>query len=237
MGFIYILKNPSFGDEWVKIGRTNQDDIMIRVNQLNSSEATPFGFRIYATYEVDDEIMMEREIHNLIDEIHYELRAREIIYGHSRTKEFFNVTPEKAYNIFKSIAIMRGDIDKLKIYPPNDENVREENFATNLSLGRNRARNTTFEMINIVPNTQLKFLSDGDYYCTTVDRKNKVRYNGEEFAISTLALKIGRENFGWTGSCVNGFEYFTFEGETLWNRRKRIELELNNEENDSLEDN
>ena len=235
MGFVYILKNPSFGDEWVKIGRTNQDDIMIRVNQLNNSEATPFGFRIYATYEVEDEKTMEREIHNLIDEIHYELRAREIIYGHPRTKEFFNVTPEKAYNIFKSIATMRGDIDKLKLYPPDDENVREENDATNLSSSRNRARNTTFEMINIVPNTQLKFLYD-DYYCTTINRKNKVSYNGEEFTISALALKIGKENFNWTGSCVNGFEYFTFEGETLWNRRKRIELELCNEENDSFED-
>lgn len=233
MGFVYILKNPSFGDEWVKIGRTGKNDIMVRVNQLNSSEATPFGFRIYATYEVDDDITIEREIHNLFDEIHYELRAREIVYGHPRTKEFFNVTPEKAYNIFKSIAIMRGDTDKLKMYPPNDENVREDNDAANLSSGRNRARNTTFEMIGIVPNTQLKFLYN-DYYCTTVNRKNKVSYNGEEFTISALALKIGRENFGWTGSCVNGFEYFTFEDETLWNRRKRIEL--NNEENDNLGD-
>ncbi len=234
MGFVYILKNPSFGDEWVKIGRTSQNDIMVRVNQLNSSEATPFGFRIYATYEVEDDITIEREIHNLIDEIHYELRAREIVYGHPRTKEFFNVTPEKAYNIFKSIAIMRGDIDKLKIYPPDDGNVKEENDATNLSSGRNRAKNTTFEMIGIVPDTQLKFLYN-DYYCTTVNRKNRVNYNGEEFTISALALKLGRENFGWTGSCVNGFEYFTFEDETLWNRRKRIEL--NNEENDNLEDN
>lgn len=235
MGFVYILKNPSFGDEWVKIGKTNQDDIMTRVNQLNGSEATPFGFRIYATYEVDDATIIEREIHKLFDEIHYELRAREIVYGHLRTKEFFNVTPEKAYNIFKSIAIMRGDIDKLKIYPPDDEDVQEENDATNLSFCRNRAKNTTFEMIGIVPDTQLKFLYD-DYYCTTVNRKNKVNYNGKEFTISALALKIGRENFGWTGSCVNGFEYFTFQDETLWNRRKRIELELNNDENNDRED-
>lgn len=234
MGFVYILKNPSFGDEWVKIGRTDKN-VMERVNQLNGSEATPFGFRIYATYEVENSKIVEQEIHNLIDEIHYELRAREIIYGRPRTKEFFNITPEKAYNIFKSIAIICGDIDKLKIYPPDDEDVKEENDATNLYSGRNRARNTTFDMIDIAPNTQLKFLYD-DYYCTTVNGKNKVNYKGEEFTISALALKIGRENFGWTGSCVNGFEYFTFDDETLWNRRKRIELELNNEENDNLED-
>ena len=236
MGFVYILKNPSFGDEWVKIGRTDQDDVMVRVNQLNSSEATPFGFRIYATYEVENSKTVEQEIHNLIDEIHYELRAREIIYGHPRTKEFFNITPEKAYNIFKSIATICGDIDKLKIYPPDDENVQEENDASNLSLGRNRARNTTFEMLDIKLNTQLKFLYNEEYCCTTVNEKNKVNYNGEIFTISALALKIGRENLGWTGSCVNGFEYFTFNGETLWTRRKRIESELNDGEIDIIED-
>ena len=48
-GVIYILTNPSF-KEYVKIGYA--DDVEKRLKQLNSTECTPFAFRIYATYEV-----------------------------------------------------------------------------------------------------------------------------------------------------------------------------------------
>jgi hypothetical protein len=50
--FIYILTNPSF-PEWVKIGYAH--DAKERVKQLNRSEAVPFAFRLYATYEVHKE--------------------------------------------------------------------------------------------------------------------------------------------------------------------------------------
>jgi hypothetical protein len=49
-GVIYILTNPSF-PEYVKIGYA--DDVNKRLAQLNRSECTPFAFRVYATYEVD----------------------------------------------------------------------------------------------------------------------------------------------------------------------------------------
>lgn len=231
MGFVYILKNPSFSDEWVKIGRTDQDDIMIRVRELNRSEATPFGFRIYAIYEVENSQMVEHEIHGLIDDIHFELRARETIYGQNRVKEFFHMSADSAFSVFKHIAILRNDIEKLKLYPPDNEAIKEEIEAATLFDRHERARNTTFEMLEIPQNTELKFLYDESYICRTVTDKNIVEYGNEKFTISKLALKIGRENFGWTGSSVNGFEYFTFEGETLWNRRKRLEEQSDNDEN------
>lgn len=53
-GYIYILTNPSFKD-YVKIGYA--DNVEERVKQLNSSECTPFAFRIYATYEVNARLM------------------------------------------------------------------------------------------------------------------------------------------------------------------------------------
>jgi hypothetical protein len=225
MGFVYILKNPSFGDDWVKIGQTNQDDVENRVNQLNQSEATPFAFRIFATYEVDDPLKVEREIHGLFDEIHYELRARETVNGRNRVREFFHISPESAFRIFNRIAAWRGDAAKLKLYAPNDEQREAEEEAETLSIRRTRARNTTFEMIGIEINTELTFLSDDSCVCRTLDSKNKVEYDNESFTITALALKIGKEKFDWTGSNVNGFEYFTFNGETLWNRRKRMECE------------
>lgn len=48
-GVIYILTNPSF-PQYVKIGYA--DDVDKRLKQLNSTECTPFAFRIYATYRL-----------------------------------------------------------------------------------------------------------------------------------------------------------------------------------------
>ena len=62
-GYIYILTNPSF-KEYVKIGYA--DNVEERVAQLNRSECTPFGFRIYATYEVGGRLK-DLPVHNLID--------------------------------------------------------------------------------------------------------------------------------------------------------------------------
>lgn len=49
VGSIYILTNPSFPD-YVKIGYSK--NVEERINKLNNSEAVPFGFRLYATYDV-----------------------------------------------------------------------------------------------------------------------------------------------------------------------------------------
>ena len=51
-GVIYILTNPSF-PQYVKIGYA--DNVESRLKQLNNSECIPFAFRIYSTYEVEDE--------------------------------------------------------------------------------------------------------------------------------------------------------------------------------------
>lgn len=52
-GVIYILTNPSF-PEYVKIGYA--DDVNKWLAQLNRSECTPYVFRVYATYEVDQRL-------------------------------------------------------------------------------------------------------------------------------------------------------------------------------------
>ena len=50
VGSIYILTNPSFLD-YVKIGYSK--NVEERINKLNNSEAVPFGFKLYATYDVE----------------------------------------------------------------------------------------------------------------------------------------------------------------------------------------
>ena len=69
-GYIYILTNLSF-QGWVKIGYA--DNVEERVAQLNRTECTPFAFRVYATYEVNDRLK-DISVHSLIDKLNPTLR-------------------------------------------------------------------------------------------------------------------------------------------------------------------
>ena len=64
-GVIYILTNPSF-PEYIKIGYA--DDVEARVKQLNNSEAVPFSFHIYATFDVTERLT-DIKLHKFIDTI------------------------------------------------------------------------------------------------------------------------------------------------------------------------
>ena len=109
-GVIYILKNPSFPD-YVKIGYA--DDVEERLRQLNSSECTPFAFRIYATYEVNTRLM-DKKIHSIIDKLNPKLRSIDEFNGQKRVREFYAMSAEDAYSIFEAIAEINDCTDKLK---------------------------------------------------------------------------------------------------------------------------
>lgn len=134
-GYIYILTNPSF-KEWIKIGYA--DDVEERVKILNSHETTPFGFRIYATYEVPKRLQ-DKSVHNLIDQLNPTLRSREVIGGKSRVREFYAMTPEEAYSILEMIAKINGLEEKLKLYKPTVQEEKDEANAEEVKkLSANR---------------------------------------------------------------------------------------------------
>ena len=95
-GVIYILTNPSF-PQYVKIGYA--DDLQKRLRQLNRSAALPYAFRAYATYEVNRRLT-DRALHSLLDKLDPTLRAIDTLDGKTRTREFFEMSAEDAYQIF-----------------------------------------------------------------------------------------------------------------------------------------
>jgi hypothetical protein len=66
---------------------------------------------------------------------------------------------------------------------------------------------------------ELVFIRDSRTACTVLNDSNQVEYEGEQFAISKLAMRL------LDVSAVNGFYYFSYEGENLWDRRARLERE------------
>ena len=99
-GVIYILTNKAFSN-LVKIGYA--DDLERRVAQLNSSDALPYPFEIYAYYTASCRLT-DLKLHTLIDKLNPSLRTRSTVNGRARVREFFELSPEDAYSILEAIA-------------------------------------------------------------------------------------------------------------------------------------
>ncbi len=135
VGKIYIFTNPSFPD-YVKIGYSK--NVENRLNQLNNSEAVPFAFRLYATYEVETQ-SADKVLHKIIDKLNADLRSVDTINDKVRVREFYLITPEDAYELLEDIAIISGTKERLHLYKPTKNEVQEEETAKkNGELAKNR---------------------------------------------------------------------------------------------------
>ena len=98
-GYVYILTNPSFKEDWVKIGMCSTP-VEQRVKQLDST-GVPLPFEIFATMQTSKYKQAEKLIHSFISKF-TNLRIRS-------NREFFNVKPEEALQIFKQVATVLDD--------------------------------------------------------------------------------------------------------------------------------
>ena len=67
MGYVYILTNPSFREDWVKIGKTRRP-VNVRSAELDNT-AVPLPFEVYATIKTEQYEKVERLIHKTIDRL------------------------------------------------------------------------------------------------------------------------------------------------------------------------
>ncbi len=89
-GYVYILTNPSFRKDWVKIGMTERP-VNIRSKELDNT-AVPLPFEIYATLKTAHRRKVENLLHGMIDDFDPNRRIR-------KSREFFNINPETALRL------------------------------------------------------------------------------------------------------------------------------------------
>lgn len=99
VGYVYILTNPSFREDWVKIGKSSRP-VDVRSKELDNT-AVPLPFEIYATIKTVKYNEVEKLVHKIIDNL-TNFRIRQ-------NREFFNVAPQKALEILKEIALTIDD--------------------------------------------------------------------------------------------------------------------------------
>lgn len=217
-GVIYILTNPSY-PEYVKIGYA--DEVETRLKQLNNSECIPFAFRIYATYEVEGRLT-DLKLHSLIDQLNPDLRSIDTVNGKKRVREFYAMSPEQAYSILETIAILGGREDRLHLYDPTVEERKDIELAQEIAEERvERLSPFAFSKCNISAGEKITFVCRGNEHsgeeCMVVDDKN-IEYNGEKYSLSALAT-----HFIGCKHSVAGPTYFKYNGEWLYKIRARLE--------------
>lgn len=217
-GYIYILTNPSF-KEYVKIGYA--DNVENRVRQLNNSECTPFAFRVYATYEVEDRLT-DVNLHKLIDQLNPNLRSIDNVNGKKRVREFYAMSPEQAYSILGGIALLGGRKNRLKLWNVTEEERKDIEVAQEIEEEHiERLSPFAFSKCNIAKGTKIMFVCRGNENsgaeCTVVDDKT-VEYKGKKYSLSSLATELLGAIHG-----VAGPRYFKYNGEWLWKIRAKLE--------------
>ena len=203
-GSIYILVNDAF-PSLVKIGYA--DDVEKRLKQLNSNSGLPDPYHCYAVYKVKERLE-DLKLHDLIDGLDNTLR-------HSKNREFYEISKERAYNILSIIAEINGCSDLLIINPFHD-NFFENKVVIN---NKNTVKRTpfTFDLVGIPIGSKLHFKEDNTKICTVVDAKNHVMYENKKYTLSGLALKF-KGGTAWQGPA-----YFTYNGKLLTDIRKELE--------------
>ena len=202
-GVIYILTNPSF-PEYVKIGYAK--DIEQRLLQLNRSETIPFAFRVYATYDVVTPLS-DLILHDLIDGLNPDLRAIETFNGKKRTREFYEMTPEYAYNILSSIAKLSGTESRLKRIKPEGHEVEDIKMAEEAEKAYRRGP-FTFSSVGINPGEIISFVPDLSITATVVDDKH-IRIGETVTSLSGAAKSILHK------SALQGPKYWSYKGRIL----------------------
>jgi len=105
-GYVYILTNPSFREDWVKIGKSSRP-VAERLKELDNT-SVPLPFEIYATLKTSKYNEAEKLVHRYIGRF-TDLRIRS-------NREYFKVQPEIALEIFRDIALVLGDAEIDEVY-------------------------------------------------------------------------------------------------------------------------
>lgn len=193
---VYILTNEAMPG-YVKIGKTK--DIHQRLADLYKT-SVPLPFQCFYACEVADSNKVEKALHDAFDDNRV-----------TSKREFFEIAPERVYAVLKLM--------ELKDVTPRKDYVESEEDQQVLNETRERRSQFSFKLVDIDPGETLVFSRDENITCTVVD-SHKVMYKGNESSLSAAAQDaIGSDR------PIQGPRYWMYKGESLVERRERMEEE------------
>ena len=196
---IYILTNEAMPG-YVKIGKTT-NNLEQRVRELSVSTSVPLPFTVFYACTVKNAQFVEHQLHDAFDDNRVNPK-----------REFFRVAPERVV-----AALKLAEIEN--ITPQKDLIETEEDREAHKEALERRGR-FNFELANIPLGAGIYFSRDENKKAKVIDLHSakSIEYNGKVTSLSTSAQEILGSDYS-----VAGTDYWMYDGETLDERRRRIE--------------
>ena len=210
-GYVYILTNPSFREDWVKIGKSSRP-VDIRSKELDNT-AVPLPFEIFATLKTSKYEIVEKKIHKAIDRL-TDLRIRQ-------NREFFNIKPELALEILNDEAMILDDA-KITLY--RDNAPIKDNTQTQEDIIHKKQRpRFKFSMVNIPIGTKITFIPTG--LTVKVASDDQIEYDGRIYKLSPFVGTFMPAEKRNTSGAYQGPKYFSYNGKVLDDLRSEMECD------------
>ena len=210
-GYVYILTNPCFKENWIKIGNT--DHLERRLAELSQATGIPLPFETYAVLETVKYKQAEHMIHKLIGKLAPNLRI-------NPKREFFNIEPEDAVSIMQEIASL---IDDAKILYYNNSQDKPQKLTKDLETQGSKRKMSpvkTFYSLGLKNGDEIEFIPNNKYKAI-VNSNRTVIFEEQEYFLTTLATTLLKRENGENASAIgSGFEMFkcTGENESLYTK-------------------
>lgn len=208
-GYVYILTNPSFKEDWVKIGKSSRP-VDVRSKELDNT-AVPLPFEIFATMKTCKFAEVEKLVHKTIDRL-TDLRIRQ-------NREFFNVSPQMALEIFRDIAMTIDDAEVL-LYHENKPIVDSNPLSIPQKREVKRSR-FKFSMCDIKIGELITFVPTG--LVVKVASDDSIEYDGRIYKLSPFVGTFMPEEKRNTSGAYQGAKYFSYDGCILDDLRMKKE--------------
>lgn len=202
-GYVYILTNPAFREDWVKIGKSSRP-VDVRSKELDNT-AVPLPYEIYAWLKTSKYSQVEKLVHKTIDRL-TDLRIRQ-------NREFFNIPPEQALDILRDIAMT---LDDAEIWSKNDGKPEKQ-------PPKERRKNFKFSMVGIPIGSELVFEPTGIKVKVASD--DTIEYQDRIYKLSPFVGTFMPEERQVPSGAYQGPHYFSYNGEKLSELRLKKERE------------
>jgi hypothetical protein len=205
-GYVYVLINQSFRDDWVKIGYSQRIPD-IRSKELDNT-SVPLPYEVYATLKTDKFKQAEKLIHSFIHRLNPTLRIR-------KTREFFNIKPEDAASILEDVSLVL-DESEVEYWKDGLKVVDDGNFDNDDGAKNRKAGNKfTFYKKGLKKGDAINFVGEPEIVAIVSDER-KVEFEGKEWSLSPLVYEIcKRKNNLNNSGTYQGAQYFEYNGTRL----------------------
>jgi len=203
-GYVYILTNPCFKTDYIKIGMTV--NLKERLKQLDNT-STPLPFEVYATLESSRYKDVEKLMHHIITAISADKRVRD-------KREFYELSPKTAAKMLEEIGTLLDDAHfTLCDEAETEKGSKSDNGKTN------RRPPFRFSMVGIKEGEEVTFVDSKPNITVKVADDRHIEYEGELYTMSNFTAAYIPDEKKTASMAFCGPEHFTYKGQFLSDMR------------------